>query len=203
MPRNIFAFGLFVSPIQTFRRITRTGSTEQFSRLPYIYALLSCLISSWYGTPLVMVMTVNSIGAVFQFVYIILFIVYTGKGKKIRMLGLLATVLCLVGIIVFLSLRVFDSETRRIFVGFLSCASMISMFASPLFIVNLVIRTRSVEYMPFYLSVSTFLMSLSVFVYGILNEDPFVYAPSGIGFILGIIQLGLYAYYNKSSYDQD
>ncbi|GAB2229854.1 hypothetical protein Droror1_Dr00014110 [Drosera rotundifolia] len=205
---NIFAFGLFVSPIQTFRRITRTGSTEQFSGLPYIYALLSCLTSSWYGSPLisadnVMVMTVNSVGAVFQLVYIILFIAYAEKAKKVRMLGLLAMVLCLVGIIVFLSLRVFDSETRRIFVGFLSCASMISMFASPLFIINLVIRTRSVEYMPFYLSLSTFLMSLSFFVYGILNEDPFVYAPNGIGFILGIIQLGLYSYYNRSRSDQD
>ncbi|KAK4398275.1 Bidirectional sugar transporter SWEET2 [Sesamum angolense] len=44
---NIFAFGLFLSPVPTFRRIIRNESTEQFSGLPYIYALLNCLITAW------------------------------------------------------------------------------------------------------------------------------------------------------------
>ncbi|GAB2289084.1 Bidirectional sugar transporter sweet2 [Dionaea muscipula] len=165
-------------------------------------------MSSWYGSPIVstdneMVMSVNSVGAVFQLVYIALFIAYAERGKKMMMLGLLATVLSLIGIIVFLSLSFFDSWTRRIFVGFLSCAALISMFASPLFIINLVIKTKSVEFMPFHLSLSTFLMSSSFFAYGIFNGDPFVYAPNGIGVVLGITQLALYSYYNESSSDED
>lgn len=72
----------------TFRRIIRTRSTEQFSGMPYVYALLNCLISSWYGTPLVssdnlLVTTVNSVGAVFQLIYISLFISYAEKVKKV------------------------------------------------------------------------------------------------------------------------
>ncbi|KAH8518789.1 hypothetical protein H0E87_000593 [Populus deltoides] len=64
---NIFAFGLFVSPIPTYRRIIRNRSTEQFSGLPYIYALMNCLICMWYGMPLIsadnlLVVTVNSFG---------------------------------------------------------------------------------------------------------------------------------------------
>ncbi|KAL9669278.1 hypothetical protein QQ045_006822 [Rhodiola kirilowii] len=71
---NIFAFGLFLSPIPTFRRIMRNRSTENFSGLPYIYALLNCLICLWYGSPLVssdntLVLTVNSVGAVFQLTF--------------------------------------------------------------------------------------------------------------------------------------
>ncbi|KAL9262131.1 Bidirectional sugar transporter SWEET2-like protein [Drosera capensis] len=205
---NVFAIGLFVSPIQAFRRIIRSRSTLQFSGLPYIYALLNCLISCWYGSPIVskdniMVMTVNSIGAVFQLAYIALFIVYAERGKKLKMLGLLAMVVCLIGIVVFVSLRFFESVARRVFVGFLSCASLISMFSSPLFIINLVIRTKSVEYMPFYLSLSTFLMSSSFFVYGLFNGDPFVYAPNGIGAILGMTQLGVYTYYSNRRRDQE
>lgn len=43
----------------------------------------------WYGTPLissdnVLVTTVNSIGAVFQLIYTILFIVYAEKVKKVK-----------------------------------------------------------------------------------------------------------------------
>uniref|UniRef100_A0A2K2CAD6 Bidirectional sugar transporter SWEET n=1 Tax=Populus trichocarpa TaxID=3694 RepID=A0A2K2CAD6_POPTR len=85
---NIFAFGLFVSPIPTYRRIIRNRSTEQFSGLPYIYALMNCLICMWYGMPLIsadnlLVVTVNSFGTVFQLAYIILFIIYAERKIKV------------------------------------------------------------------------------------------------------------------------
>ncbi|XP_071922606.1 bidirectional sugar transporter SWEET2a-like isoform X2 [Coffea arabica] len=148
---NFFAFVLFVSPMPTFRRIIRRQSTEQFSGLPYVYALLNCLICLWYGMPIIspgiiLVATVNSVGAIFQMIYIIIFIAYAERGKK-----------------------------------------------------NLVIKTKSVEYMPFYLSLATFLMSLSFFGYGMFKQDLFISVPNGIGSLLGIIQLVLYFCYSRSS----
>ncbi|OVA00198.1 SWEET sugar transporter [Macleaya cordata] len=203
---NLFAFVLFVSPIPTFRRIVRNQSTEQFSGLPYIYSLLNCLICLWYGLPLIspgiiLVATVNSIGAVFQLVYVILFIAYTDKEKKVRMSGLLLAVFGVFAVVAYVSLRLFDPPMRQMFIGCLSVASLISMFASPLFVINLVIRTKSVEFMPFYLSLSTFLMSVSFFAYGMLKYDPFIYVPNGIGTILGAVQLALYAYFSRTSGD--
>ena len=118
------------------------------------------------------------------------------------MFGLLLAVIGVFVIILVGSLQVTDSQTRRILVGFLSCASLISMFASPLFIIKLVIQTKSVEFMPFYLSLSTFLMSTSFLVYGLLNEDPFIYVPNGIGTVLGIIQLVLYFYFESKSREE-
>ncbi|XP_051124975.1 bidirectional sugar transporter SWEET2a [Andrographis paniculata] len=203
---NIFALVLFVSPIPTFRRIVGNQSTEQFSGLPYIYALLNCLICLWYGMPIIspsiiLVATVNSIGAVFQLVYIVIFILFADKQKKVKMLGLLLAVFAVFAIIIFVSLTVFEQPSRRLFVGYLSVFSLISMFASPLFIINLVIRTKSVEYMPFYLSLATFLMSLSFFAYGMFKEDPFISVPNGIGAILGTVQLVLYCHYSRGAAD--
>ncbi|KAK6934109.1 SWEET sugar transporter [Dillenia turbinata] len=197
---NIFAFGLFVSPVPTFRRIIRNHSTEHFSGLPYVYALLNCLICLWYGLPFIttdniLVTTVNSVGAVFQLIYITLFIAYAEKPKKLKMLGLLLAVFGLFAIIVVVSLSINEQAMRHIFVGSLTIASLISMFASPLFIINLVIRTKSVEFMPFYLSLSTFLMSASFFAYGLFSDDLFIYIPNGMGTLLGIVQLVLYFYY--------
>lgn len=40
---------------------------------------------------------------------------------------------------------------------------------------KLVVKTKSVEYMPFCLSLSTFLMSVSFFTYGTFKSDPFIY----------------------------
>lgn len=204
---NVFAFGLFVSPIPTFRRIIRNRSTEYFSGLPYIYSLLNCLICLWYGTPFIssdnlMVTSVNSAGAVFQFIYIVIFMTYAEKAKKVKMIGLLLAVLGLFTIIVVGSLQVSDHSVRRTLVGFLSGATLISMFASPLFIINLVIRTKSVEFMPFYLSLSTFLMSASFSAYGIFNNDAFIYVPNGIGTILGVVQLLLYFYFKSTSREE-
>uniref|UniRef100_A0A6N2LYG8 Bidirectional sugar transporter SWEET n=1 Tax=Salix viminalis TaxID=40686 RepID=A0A6N2LYG8_SALVM len=201
---NIFAFGLFVSPIPTYRRIIRNRSTEQFSGLPYIYALMNCLICMWYGTPLIsadnlLVVTVNSIGTVFQSAYLILFIIYAEGKTKVSMLALLLGVLGVFAMIVVGSLQIHDQMIRWISVGSLTVVSLISMFASPLFIINLVVRTKSVEFMPFYLSLSTFLMSTSFLLYGVLNFDAFIYVPNGIGTILGIMQLLLYFHYKKKS----
>ncbi|PON85000.1 SWEET sugar transporter [Trema orientale] len=164
---------------------------------------------------------VNLIGAVFQLIYISIFILYAERAKKIKMSGLLLAVLALFAIIVFLSTRVLNPSIRQIFVGYLSVASLISMFASPLFIIalqsvssthvvfcmdivfqKLVIKTKSAEFMPFYLSLSTFLMSLSFSAYGMSKYDPFIYVPNGIGTILGLVQLALYYYISTTSTEE-
>ncbi|XP_009768019.1 bidirectional sugar transporter SWEET2-like [Nicotiana sylvestris] len=199
---NLFAFVLFVSPIPTFRRIIISKSTEQFSGLPYIYALLNCLICLWYGTPIVspgiiLVFTVNYVGAVFQLAYITIFIIFAEREKKLKMLGLLLGVFAVFAAVVSTSICVFEPLNRQTFVGYLSVISLVSMFASPLFIINLVIRTKSVEYMPFSLSLATFLMSFSFFAYGMFKQDPFISVPNGIGGILGVIQLVLYWRYSR------
>ncbi|XP_065878865.1 bidirectional sugar transporter SWEET2a-like [Euphorbia lathyris] len=204
---NICALVLFLSPIPTFRRIIRSQSTEQFSGLPYIYALLNCLICFWYGTPIVspgiiLVATVNSVGAVFQLIYLSIFIWHAEQSKKIKMSGLLLAVVAVFVVIVVVSMNFFGPHSRQLFVGYISVFSLISMFASPLCVINVVIKTRSVEFMPFHLSFATFLMSLSFFAYGMLKIDPFIYVPNGIGTILGISQLMLYLYYS-SKYGED
>jgi solute carrier family 50 protein (sugar transporter) len=39
---------------------------------------------------------------------------------------------------------------------------------------RLVIKTKSVEYMPFLLSLAVFLCGTSWFIYGLLGRDPFI-----------------------------
>lgn len=51
------------------------------------------------------------------------------------MLALLLAVLGVFAVILIGSLQIADIEMRQLFVGFLSCASLVSMFASPLFII--------------------------------------------------------------------
>lgn len=51
------------------------------------------------------------------------------------MMGLIAAVIVVFAFVVFVSLGLLDYDERQTFVGYLSVASLISMFASPLFII--------------------------------------------------------------------
>ncbi|KAG1334939.1 hypothetical protein COCNU_03G010580 [Cocos nucifera] len=52
----------------------------------------------------------------------------------LKMAGLLIAVFCAFALVICVSLELFDDWRRQMFVGYLSVASLISMFASPLFI---------------------------------------------------------------------
>lgn len=202
---NVFALALFLSPVPTFKRVLKAKSTEQFDGLPYLLSLLNCCICLWYGLPWVsggggraLVATVNGTGALFQLAYISLFIFYAdSRTTRLKITGLLVLVVFAFALIAHASIALFDQPVRQLFVGSVSMASLVSMFASPLAVMGLVIRTECVEFMPFYLSLSTFLMSASFAMYGLLLRDFFIYFPNGLGVILGAMQLVLYAYYSR------
>ncbi|KAJ0989229.1 hypothetical protein J5N97_007585 [Dioscorea zingiberensis] len=79
--------------------------------------------------------------------------------KKFKMLGLLLGVFCIFALVIYVSLEFFHGCARQDFVGYLCIASLISMVASPLFIMF----------------------------------------QNGIGVMLGLVQLLLYAYYSRKS----
>lgn len=201
---NIFALALFLSPVPTFKRVVKAKSTERFDGLPYLLSLLNCCICLWYGLPWVsdggraLVATVNGTGALFQLAYISLFVLYADSTRtRLKIVGLLALEAFVFAVIAHASIAFFEQPARQLFVGCVSMASLISMFASPLAVMGLVIRTECVEFMPFYLSLSTFLMSASFAMYGLLLRDFFIYLPNVIGVVLGAMQLVLYAYYSR------
>ncbi|KAF9612344.1 hypothetical protein IFM89_039062 [Coptis chinensis] len=203
---------VFVSYRITFRRIVRSKSTEQFSGVPYVMTLLNCLLSAWYGLPFVsphniLVSTINFTGATIESIYVVMFIIYAPRRVKVRMGMLLTLVLAVFSLVALVSVFALDGQTRKLFCGFAATIFSIVMYAAPLSIMvkvitklrtqTLVVRTKSVEFMPFFLSLFVFLCGTSWFVYGLLGHDPFVYVPNGFGCLLGTLQLILYAIYRN------
>ncbi|KAL7117823.1 hypothetical protein ACP275_03G097200 [Erythranthe tilingii] len=200
---NASALFLFLAPLITFKRIVMNKSTQQFSGIPYVMTLLNCLLSAWYGLPFVspnnlLVSTINGTGAVIESVYVIVFLVFAPKKEKGKMLGLLSVVLAIFGTVVLVSLLVLHGNGRKLFCGVVTTIFSIVMYGSPLTIIRLVIKTKSVEFMPFFLSLFVFLCGTSWFVFGLLGKDPFVAIPNGFGCGLGAVQLILYAIYRKN-----
>ncbi|XP_074263699.1 bidirectional sugar transporter SWEET1-like [Silene latifolia] len=205
---NATALFLFLAPVVTFKRIIKHKSTEQFSGIPYVMTLLNNLLSAWYGLPFVspnniLVTTINGTGAVIESVYVLVFLILAPKKEKLKIGGLLALVLSIFAVVAFVSLFALHDNKRKIFCGIAASVFSIIMYGSPLSIMRLVIKTKSVEYMPFLLSLFCFLCGTSWFIYGLLGRDPFVAVPNGFGCALGAMQLILYfIYYDKKAADE-
>uniref|UniRef100_A0A0D9WDW3 Bidirectional sugar transporter SWEET n=1 Tax=Leersia perrieri TaxID=77586 RepID=A0A0D9WDW3_9ORYZ len=196
---------LYAAPILTFKRIIKKASIEEYSCIPYILALFSCLTYSWYGFPVVSygwenltVCSISSLGVLFESTFISIYVWFAPRGKKKQALLMSSLVLVVFGLTVFFSsFSMHNRHIRKIFVGSIGLVSSISMYGSPLVAAKQVIRTKSVEFMPFHLSLFTFLTSLTWMGYGVLGKDPFITAPNCIGSMMGILQLVLYCIYSK------
>ncbi|KAM0883093.1 hypothetical protein ACQ4PT_031856 [Festuca glaucescens] len=201
---NVIALFLFLSPVVTFWRIIKRKSTEDFSGVPYNMTLLNCLLSAWYGLPFVspnniLVTTINGTGSAIEIIYVLIFLIYAERKSRVRMLGLLGVVTTIFTTVVLVSLLALHGKGRKVFCGLAATVFSICMYASPLSIMRLVVKTKSVEFMPFLLSLSVFLCGTSWFIYGLLGLDPFIYVhPQRVRELPGLVQLILYAIYRKN-----
>lgn len=66
--------------------MVKKKSTKNYKGVPYITTLLSTSLWTFYGIMNpdgLLVVTVNGAGAIFQLIYVILFLVYAPKDKKV------------------------------------------------------------------------------------------------------------------------
>ncbi|XP_073032677.1 bidirectional sugar transporter SWEET1-like [Primulina eburnea] len=201
---NATGLFLFLSPVVTFKRIVTKRSTEQFSGIPYVMSLLNCLLSTWYGLPFitknnVSVSSINGAGAAIESIYVLIFLIFAPKKEKAKILGLLCCTLSVFSVIALVSVLVIhDANKRKNLCGFAATFFSIIMYASPLSVMMMVIKTKSVEYMPFLLSLFVFLCSTSWLTYGLIGKDVFIFVSNAFGCLFGTMQLILYAIYRDN-----
>lgn len=204
---NVISLLVFISPAKTFWRIVKNESTEDFHSLPYICTLLSTAQWTYYGLIKpgeILISTVNGAGAVLEAVYVILFIIYAPKASKIKTVVLVLLVDILFFTAVFLvTFLAMDNQMRINVIGVLCVCLTLTMYGSPLAVMKTVIATKSVEFMPFFLSFFLFINGGIWAVWAVLNKDVFVGIPNGIGFGLGASQLILYLIYRKGKSSEE
>ncbi|KAK7316216.1 hypothetical protein VNO77_35070 [Canavalia gladiata] len=81
--------------------------------------------------------------------------------------------------------------------GWICVSVSVSVFAAPLSIVTQVVRTKSVEFMPFNLSFNLTLSAIMWFGYGLFLKDICIALPIVLGFVLDLLQMLLFIIYRK------
>ncbi|KAK1351278.1 Bidirectional sugar transporter SWEET [Heracleum sosnowskyi] len=208
---NIISLVLFLSPLKTFVNICKKGSVEQFSSMPYLATIFNCGMWILYGLPMfhpnaILVLTINGTGFVIEAVFLVLYLVYSdSKKQRLKLGSILAGELGLVAVVgLLVGTLVKSVKQRTTIIGSVCMVGCFLMYAAPLSVMRMVITTKSVKYMPFLLSLFSFLNGLCWTCYALIGQfDPYILAPNGLGALLGAAQLILYATYYKSSKAQE
>lgn len=202
---NATAMALFLSPTPTFIRIFKMKSTKEYSSLPYVCTLFNCSLWVLYGLPFVrphstMILSINCFGVALEMVYLAVFLSFAIKNIKMQTTTYLIGVLVVyIAIILTTLFAIHTLKLRQLAVGSMCVVMAIAMYAAPLSVMGLVIRTRSVEYMPFALSLCNFMNGAIWTAYSLVTKDIFVGIPNGIGTISGIVQLSMYVIYRNAT----
>nr|UJT76395.1 bidirectional sugar transporter SWEET4a [Hemerocallis fulva] len=205
---NVIALALFLSPVPTFYRIWKKGSVEQFSAVPYLATLLNCMLWVVYGLPLVhphstLVLTINGSGLVIELSYVLLFIIYSHGSNRLRVVAILVSEIVFValsGLLVIIFTHTI--AMRSLIIGILCVFFGTMMYAAPLSVMKLVIQTKSVEFMPLFLSLASFFNGLCWTTYALIRFDLYITIPNGLGVLFAMAQLVLHIIYYKTTKEQ-
>ncbi|KAG5412261.1 hypothetical protein IGI04_008580 [Brassica rapa subsp. trilocularis] len=202
---NVIAFGLFSAPIPTMVKICKMKSVSEFKPDPYVATVLNCMMWTFYGLPFVqpdslLVITINGAGLVMELVYVVIFFIFATSPVRKRITIAMVIEVIFMAVVVFCTLYfLHTTKQRSMLVGILCIIFNIIMYASPLTVMALVIKTKSVKYMPFFLSLANFMNGAIWIVYACLKFDLYILIPNALGCLSGTIQFILYALYYKTT----
>ncbi|KAM7251404.1 hypothetical protein ACFE04_023287 [Oxalis oulophora] len=199
---NFISVLVYLAPVTTFYRICKKKSTESFSSLPYLVALFSSMLWLYYALLRgdFLLITINSFGCVVETIYIALYLIYAPKQKRKTTLIIIVIMNLGMFCLIFLTVHHLSKGLHRAnILGWLCMTFSICVFAAPFTIVAKVVRTKSVEFMPFTLSLFLTISAVMWFTYGLFLKDMCIALPNVVGFFLGLIQMILYAVYRNAN----
>lgn len=150
-----------------------------------------------------LVVTINGTGTAIEIVYLTFFLIYChDKKKRVKvMLIVLVEIIFIAGVTALVLIIAHTTQRRSMVVGIIAILFNIMMYAAPLSVMvsingnlyidyllnqfyymmtmmmmmqKLVITTKSVEYMPFFLSLASFANGVAWTTYAFLPFDPFI-----------------------------
>ncbi|KAL1541509.1 bidirectional sugar transporter SWEET5-like [Salvia divinorum] len=145
-----------------------------------------------------LVVTINSIGLIIESIYVGVFFLYSNKRRT--MLLFLAGEVFFFLIVLFITFFCLHGTTNRsMLVGLIGTVMNIGMYTSTLTVMARVIKTKSVKYLPFYLTLANFANCTIWFSYALIKFDSYFLIPNGLGAVCRLVQLMLFGYYYKTT----
>ena len=191
-----------VSPWPTVQRIRREGKVGQLPLLPYTLMIVNSLFYFTYGILLheSRLWLSNGIGLVLGAYYFAAYVPYVPDStteKTSPLPGTLQQHYQGLGLAVaFIGLTLLISQDPANVIGKTGMAICVSLFASPLAAIRVVLETKSSRSIPLPFTVA---MTINCFLWTVFGlwqtHDANVYIPNGLGLCFQLAQVGLKLYF--------
>ncbi|KAF3652715.1 Bidirectional sugar transporter SWEET6a [Capsicum annuum] len=194
----------------TFVKIVKAKSVMEFKVDPYVATILNCAVWVFYGMPFVhpdsvLIVTINGFGLAIELFYVGIFFIYSDWAKRRKII--IALIIEIIFMVILISITLtclHGTKDRSMLIGIVAIVFNIIMYTSPLTVMKKVITTKSVKYMPFYLSLANFANGIVWAIYALLKFDIYVLIPNGLGSLSGLVQLLLFAaFYSTTNWNED
>ena len=177
-------------------KIYRKGGTGDISAFPFVANFTSASLWLRYGIlqSLEVLILTNSIGALLNFFYLILFYYFTSR-KNHFMRTIFIDMTFIFSVLYYVKYRQIDINLAANHLGKVCAMLSVLAYGAPLASLKDVIRTRSTECLSFPYIFFNFVVAVEWVIYGGLLNDIYIQIPNFLGFCLAIVQLALFCIY--------
>ena len=179
-----------INSIPTVQKIVKDKSTKKESPIMFIMLIINGFLWSCYGilNDDTVIIISNGVCVILGILYTAIFYQYcSNKQNIIKLVQISFATVTLIFLFTFFSQPEFAVNS----LGLLGGLSAILLMSSPLAVMKMVIKEQTSIYLPIPTVITTFINALSWLLYGIANQDPFIWFPNGIGLLAAIVQVCL------------
>lgn len=189
----VFTVGMFSTGLTDLKKMRETKSTDNIQFLPFLTTCLNNLGWLYYGILKrdQTIVLVNTIGALLQILYIIMYLLYTKQKRQVTMQTLVAGSVLFCGWFYF-TVFLPKGETQLDQLGLTCSVVTVSMYLSPLVDLVGIVRSGNVQCLSFPLTVATFFTSTSWVLYGLQLVDYYIVVPNTPGIVTSLIRFYLF-----------
>ncbi|XP_026225814.1 sugar transporter SWEET1 [Anabas testudineus] len=189
----VFTVGMFSTGLTDLKKMQETKSADNIQFLPFLTTCLNNLGWLYYGLLKSdqTIVLVNTIGALLQALYIVVYLHYT-KQKRMVVCQTIAAGMVLACGWFYFTMFLPQGEAQLNQLGLTCSVVTVSMYMSPLTDLVAIVRSGNVQCLSFPLTVATFFTSTSWVLYGLQLNDYYIVVPNTPGIFTSLIRFYLF-----------
>lgn len=189
---QLVTYASFLSGAKVCYLIHKQKSCAHLSPVPFLAGLNCTILWLRYGfiSDEWEIVTVNIVGITLQLVYLCFYTFYSKQKPRV-----FKQVLILITFILTLLWLIENSVDPLFLSGSLASMSSLLACASPMATIQDVLKTKCVASLPFPIIASSFVVSFSWLVFGLMKEDSFIIFSNFVAVAMSGAQLFLFAVY--------
>jgi len=183
--------------------IVKRGSTAEYSPFPYLVQVLNCelwviyALANWSSGTMFWPLTVNGVGLTITTIVFTIFFTYASSELRKSLswkVAPLFLVACVGAYVISANNSLLTAASGRACLIF-----NVIMYLGPLAGIRDAIATRSTEFLPLSLGLTTIVSASLWFTFGLGIQNSNIWFPNACGIVFGAVQVLIYAWLEKFS----